>query len=139
MRWFWPLLLVPLVSGMPLLRSPASAGERGQAGADGECATQWEPAPGRECGRGKGWGCGGRLAQAGDRFWQEGGQLGCEVEVVEAVPLPVFLQRLGAGQQEVAQLGQQEAGDGEVGPALAEPVLDSVCERGAKACGVASG
>ena len=55
------------------------------------------------------------FAQAGDRFGQQGGQFGGEVKVFEAVTVPVFLQRLGAGQENVLQLGQQRAGElGEV-------------------------
>ena len=137
--------------------------------------------------RGRGCGPGGLLAQAGDGFWQQGGQLGGEVEVFEAVTVPVLLQRLRAGPQDVPQLGQQragelgqvelrvddhrgrfqvdqgaceqhqpareddpvtrserelgqqEAGDREVSGAPAEPVVDGVGERGAKAGWVGAG
>jgi len=82
-----------------LLCSPTSAGEHAQTGAGGEGASEREPAPGGwVCRRGRDGGreCGG-LAEAGDRFRQEGGQFGGEVEVVEAVPAPVFLPRVRAG------------------------------------------
>ena len=127
------------------------------------------------------------LAQAGHRLWQQDGQFGREVEVVETVTVPVLLQRLRAGQQDVPQLRQQrlgefgevelriddhrgrlevdqgaceqhqparehdpvacsqceleqqEAGDREVSCTLAEPVLDGVCERGAKAGRIGAG
>ena len=83
------------------------AGERGQAGAGGERAGQREPAPGGRLG---GWRRGRLCAQAGDRFGQQGGQVCGEVEVFEAVTVPVLLQRLRTGLQDVPQLGQQRPG-----------------------------
>ena len=53
--------------------------------------------------------------QSGDSFWQEIGQLDCEAEVLETVPVPVLFQRLTARHQRPPQLGQERAGEfGEV-------------------------
>ena len=54
-------------------------------------------------------------AQPGDDFRQERRQFDCEAEVLEAVLVPVFFQRLKAGQKRAPQFGQERAGEfGEV-------------------------